>query len=205
MDIFSYKINLNICTYDYIQMFKKIITLSFLLFNIVESFQNAKLSSNIQKPKTNTFEFYGDIEPLGFFDPLQITANSDEKTLKYMREAEIHHGRIAMISSIILPVLDKLHPEQLAINVLYNSGESFNNIALTSMGFFEIARMTTLYKSPRIRPFEIKDESQPGQLNPYYKLNTLQANKELSNGRLAMISVFVYMSQEFITQHKCLF
>lgn len=162
-------------------------------------------STKTMKPQPSNFEFYGDIEPTGFFDPLQVTTNADDKTLQYMREAELHHGRIAMTSAVILPVLDKLYPEELAINVLSHSGGGLNEVALASMGLFELARMTSLYKMPRDRLFELRDDAQPGQLNPYYKLNLVQANKELSNGRLAMIGVFLYMLQEFTTNQKVLF
>ena len=50
--------------------------------------------------------------PLGFFDPLQITQNCDDSTLKYLRESEIHHGRIAMIANLMLPSIDYFNKEQ---------------------------------------------------------------------------------------------
>lgn len=172
----------------------------FTLFATTHGFQNSV--TKISKPVTTSFEFYGDIEPTGFFDPLQVTQTCDEKTLQYMREAELHHGRIAMTSAILLPILDKLNPDDLAINVLSRSGSSLNDMALASMGFFELARMTSLYKSPRSRLFQLKDNVQPGQLNPYYKLDIDKGNKELSNGRLAMIGVLGYMLQELVTNEK---
>lgn len=175
----------------------------FMLFVVttpVAGFQAS--TTKVTKPVTSSFEFYGDIEPTGFFDPLQVTQTSDEKTLQYMREAEIHHGRIAMVSALILPALDMLNPDELAINSLSHSGSQLNDAALASMGFFEVARMTSLYKPPRTKLFELKDDAQPGQLNPYYKLNVDKANKELSNGRLAMIGVLGYMVQELVTNQK---
>ena len=172
-------------------------------FGTTCAFQSSKsVSSGAVKPETPSFDFYGDIAPLGFFDPLGVTTNCDEKTLQYMREAEIHHGRIAMTAAVMLPVLDKLHPDQLAIDVLSKSGGDLNDAALASMGLFEVARMTSLYKPPRKRLFELKDDAQPGKLNPYTTLDITKATKELSNGRLAMIRVFLYMLQEFVSQQK---
>ncbi len=167
-----------------------------------DAFQtNSKVSTTL-KPKTESFEFYGDIPPMGFFDPLQVTKNCDESMLRYMREAEIHHGRIAMTSALILPALDMANKEELAINVLHDSGVRLNDFALASMGFFELARMTTMYKPPREKLFALKDDVQPGQLNPFVKLDTQKANKELSNGRLAMIGILGYMVQELVTNEK---
>tara|TARA_A100001015_G_C15018912_1_gene726964 strand:+ start:429 stop:959 length:531 start_codon:yes stop_codon:yes gene_type:complete len=158
--------------------------------------------SPMVKPKTTTFNFNGDIAPTGFFDPLRVTENSDERTLKYMREAELHHGRIAMVSSLILPTLDLLNKDELAINVLAKGGSEINNSCLFSMALFEFARMARVYKNPFDRVFEIKDNVQPGQLNPYYSFNETKANKELSNGRLAMLAVVGYMAQELLTGDK---
>jgi hypothetical protein len=173
----------------------------FSMFASCSAFQNVKTQTR-NKPTTSSFEFYGDIEPLGFFDPLQITTNCEEKTLKYMREAEIHHGRIAMVASLLLPLIDHIETDKLAINALSQSGSLLNNVALGSMGFFELARMTSLYKPPRQGLFELKNESQPGKLNPYTKLDVNRATKELSNGRLAMIGVVGYMVQELVSNEK---
>ena len=159
-----------------------------------------------EPPSTETFTFYGNIEPLGFFDPLKITQNADEKTLKYLREAELHHGRIAMTSSIILPLLDLTQKTELAINSLSDQGSNVNEACLTAMGMFELARMVSAYKPPRDKLFELKNDVQPGQLNPYYNVtqNIDLCNKELSNGRLAMLGVAGYIAQELITNQKIL-
>merc|ERR1711966_437867 len=42
----------------------------------------------------------GALAPVGFFDPLGFAANADENTLKRYREAEVTHGRVAMLAVI---------------------------------------------------------------------------------------------------------
>ena len=42
----------------------------------------------------------GALEPMGLFDPLGFAAKADEKTLKRYREAEVTHGRVAMLASV---------------------------------------------------------------------------------------------------------
>ena len=156
--------------------------------------------SPIEKPLTKTFQFNGDIAPTGFFDPMQITSTSDEKTLKYMREAELQHGRIAMVASVILPVLDMMKSDELAIHALSDSSLQLNQACLFSMGLFELGRMVRVYKRPIDGIFQLKDDVEPGQLNPYYTFNESLSNKELSNGRLAMLAALGYIAQELVTQ-----
>merc|ERR1719296_455088 len=40
----------------------------------------------------------GALAPMGFFDPLGFAEKADEKTLKRYREAEVTHGRVAMLA-----------------------------------------------------------------------------------------------------------
>merc|ERR1712127_934341 len=42
----------------------------------------------------------GALPPVGFFDPLGFAEKADEKTLKRYREAEVTHGRVAMLAVI---------------------------------------------------------------------------------------------------------
>ena len=180
----------------------RMICLTMFAVKSASGFKFASMTS--LKPKTSTFTFNGDIEPLGFFDPLQLTQNADESTLKYLREAELHHGRIAMIASLMLPSIDYFteDSQDLAINYFSKNHGEFNMLGLAYMTFFELSRLLILYKNPSERLFELKDNVQPGMLNPYVPFDENMSNIELSNGRLAMIGALGYIVQELITQQK---
>merc|ERR1719296_599436 len=42
----------------------------------------------------------GAVAPLGFFDPLGFSKNADLNTAKRLREAEVMHGRVAMMATL---------------------------------------------------------------------------------------------------------
>tara|TARA_B100001287_G_C22668980_1_gene524260 strand:+ start:1330 stop:1914 length:585 start_codon:yes stop_codon:yes gene_type:complete len=150
--------------------------------------------------KNNTFDC-GAIEPLGFWDPLGVTKKMDARLEKYMREAEQHHGRIAMLTSIGLPVLDLVDGDELAINA-YNNHP--NELLFVTFFSYEIARLLIQYENPKNMSFRLKEDVYPGNVFNYNvtQLSRDLVNKELSNGRLAMIASLGYMLQELVTQQK---
>merc|ERR1711966_544351 len=52
------------------------------------------------KPAFSVETMPGALAPVGFFDPIGFAANADENTLKRYREAEVTHGRVAMLAVI---------------------------------------------------------------------------------------------------------
>ena len=49
-------------------------------------------------------------EPAGFFDPLKLSEGQDAQTLVKFREAELKHGRVAMMAALGFIVSELYHP-----------------------------------------------------------------------------------------------
>merc|ERR1711957_898476 len=52
----------------------------------------------------------GDCAPLGYFDPLGFSKDASPETMKKYREAELKHGRVAMLAAAGMIHQDKWHP-----------------------------------------------------------------------------------------------
>lgn len=66
--------------------------------------KGTQLQSTIPK------ELPGQLAPTGFFDPLRLSATVSDDTLKKWREAELKHGRVAMLASLGLLIGETWNP-----------------------------------------------------------------------------------------------
>merc|ERR1712129_389115 len=48
--------------------------------------------------------------PLGFFDPLGFSTDASEGKVRFYREVELKHGRVAMLASLGFLVGESFHP-----------------------------------------------------------------------------------------------
>lgn len=150
---------------------------------------------NFNKPDTN-FKFVGDTKPMGFFDPLKLSTNKEENVIKYMREAELHHGRIAMMTSLLLPIID-MSTKDLGIHFFDNLSYADKMYFLFNISFLEVRRLVMNFENE----FNIKKDVEPGKYFDF-GYDEKSMNQELNNGRLAMIGVLGYIIQELTTGNK---
>ena len=154
------------------------------------------------KPSVN-FKYLGDIKPTGYFDPLLLTTNLKEKDIKYVREAELQHARVAMLAFVGLAGLDLLQ-DNLAVNYLKDLPWESQVPFWFGVGSYELARMGSGWKNPFVERnmyFKLEDNYQPGnvfKLNPD-DVDDKMYNMELANGRLAMLASLGYIVQELVT------
>ena len=163
--------------------------------------------------------------PLGFFDPLGFTKDVSEKQFRLYREAELKHGRVAMLAVTGVffgerfPVLlghrisgPAVHHFQQTDHVLWafsanvlglcavvetvNILRGWQSIDITLEDSIGVAALRASYENGDLN-FD------PLDLRPTHPKALLAVkNKELNNGRLAMLAIAGIVAQELVTGNK---
>tara|TARA_X000000950_G_C13585679_1_gene525215 strand:- start:26 stop:571 length:546 start_codon:yes stop_codon:yes gene_type:complete len=160
-------------------------------------------------PKVKSFKFVGSTKPIENFDPLNLLKDKSENRIKFTREAELQHGRVAMLASFIIPsieLLDKSSDDTLGINYLANMDIVDQIPFWVSVALYETNRMNNGWVNPfsTNSTFQLKSDYQPGNvLNlDMERVSDDMLNRELNNGRLAMLAVAGQIAQELVTGNR---
>lgn len=168
--------------------------------------------------------------PFGVFDPLGFAPESMDK-LRLFREAELTHGRVAMVAAVGFLVQEGFHPmfdvnvpviRQLDEVLKFSNGMLGGSCLLIAIMFAEINRARIGWVEPEISlpiltekvaeplaggRWELREGYLPGDvgfdplgMKPKDEAGLLaMQDKELNNGRLAMIAVAGMTAQELVT------
>jgi hypothetical protein len=120
----------------------------------------------------------------------------------FLREAELKHGRLAMVSSLLLP-LSEIGSHTLGIHQ-FETLPSEIQFGVGTLMFMSEFRTLNLGWDPKT-PFRILDDYTPGDFG--FGLpppNDATIDSELNHSRLAMLGMLGMMVQELVT-HQPLF
>ena len=121
----------------------------------------------------------------------------------FLREAELKHSRLAMVSAVAFPILEH-----------YSSGlgiDAFQQLPdLVQLGFVQLMFMSEFtsmirgWRNPLEAPFTLNENYQPGDLGFGIWNSSMgdSMDKELNNGRLAMVAMLGMMAQELVTHQR---
>jgi hypothetical protein len=164
-------------------------------------------------------ELPGVLAPVGFFDPLGFAEKADEATMKRYREAELTHGRVAMLATVGFLVGEKVEGSSFlfdsqitgpAITHLAQVPVLFWVLLATAIGAAEQTRAEIGWVDPKdvpvARPGLLRTEYTPGDIgfDPLGLKPTdpeelkIMQTKELQHGRLAMLAAAGFMAQELV-------
>eukprot|EP00747_Dinoflagellata_sp_TGD_P153401 gnl/TRDRNA2_/TRDRNA2_177387_c0_seq6.p1 gnl/TRDRNA2_/TRDRNA2_177387_c0~~gnl/TRDRNA2_/TRDRNA2_177387_c0_seq6.p1 ORF type:complete len:320 (+),score=84.89 gnl/TRDRNA2_/TRDRNA2_177387_c0_seq6:66-1025(+) len=186
----------------------------------------AKLEEVSKAVELKAKDMVGITAPMGFFDPIGLSVNEEAGKLLFYRECELKHGRVAMLASLGLLVGEKFHP-LFGGNIDVPSYIAFQATPLqrlwpavvTAVAIPEIFSIFQFDFIPGSNPknpeggawWSIKPSKRiPGDfgfdplgLRPQTpdELKEMQ-NKEINNGRLAMIAAAGMIAQELATGQK---
>ena len=158
------------------------------------------------RPSIRSFKYVGSTAPFENFDPLNIVEGKSENRVKYTREAELQHGRAAMLATLTIPFVEHMDKESSMLGINYLSSLDAYHQAPVWLGLssFEVVRMGRGWENPFTSKttFKLKTDYQPGNLGNYdvETISKEMLNKELNNGRLAMVGFMGIVGQELVTQ-----
>jgi hypothetical protein len=169
--------------------------------------------------KASVGDMPGVLAPVGLFDPLGFAEKADANTLKRYREAELTHGRVAMLAVVGFLVGEAVEGSSFLFDAQV-SGPAITHLAQVPPGFWvaltiaigacEQYRATVGWVEPEKVPVD-----QPGLLRANYipgdigfdplglkpndpeEFKIIQT-KELQNGRLAMLAAAGFLAQELV-------
>jgi light-harvesting complex I chlorophyll a/b binding protein 1 len=162
----------------------------------------------------------GVTSPFGLFDPFGLAPETQEEYMLF-REAELAHGRVAMMAALGFLVQEKFHPifddnaigaDTIVIRHLdkvleFESGQAFSSCLLFAIFLSEFTRARIGWEEPDTAMRTLRDGYAPGDLK-FDPLGMMpkepvafkeMQNKELNNGRLAMMAVAGMTAQELVT------
>jgi len=157
--------------------------------------------------------------PLGFFDPLGFCSADDitEGKIKFYREVELKHGRVGMLAALGFLVGENFHP-LFGGNIDVPSYLAFQQTPLQTfwpavvftIAVAEVFSVFTFQDPRGNEPWTIRLDHEPGNLgfdplglkptDPKELLD--MQNKELQNGRVAMLGAAGMIAQELATGDK---
>jgi light-harvesting complex I chlorophyll a/b binding protein 4 len=160
----------------------------------------------------------GITDPLGFFDPLGYASAEGvtEGKVRFYREAELKHGRVAMLASLGFLVGEQFHP-LFGGDINVPSYIAFQETPLQafffpvvcSLAIFEVFSVFS-FMNPKDGMWAIKSDHKAGDfgfdplgLKPASPAEFAEMQtKELNNGRLAMLAMAGMVGQELATGAK---
>merc|ERR1711904_409749 len=185
----------------------------------------ARISTRVEAKRKEVEADFSDlpgvVSPFAYWDPLQLSAAANEGQILFFREAELKHGRVCMVSALGFFVGERFHPLFGGdIDAPSFSNELFGASAiapfwaaiLVAAGGIELITSAGRWQGSQSQGMtqELTPGTIPGDLgfdplglrpdDPEEFLD-LQ-NKELLNGRLAMISSIGMTAEEVFLGEK---
>jgi light-harvesting complex I chlorophyll a/b binding protein 1 len=164
------------------------------------------LTAGFNKVVKDNVIIRGSTSPLPDFDPLQFSKNKD---VAYLREAELKHARWGMIGATSVPLLETI-THRPAIHEFQALSTTDQLLITGFIGAVEFQTMLRGWRMPWNAPFELNDTYQPGDVGlGLLKEKSSEGagvlmDKELNNGRLAMIAFMGMLVQELVTKQPLL-
>ena len=156
--------------------------------------------------------------PLGFFDPAGFCKQEGvtEGKVRFYREVEIKHARVAMLAALGFPIAEQFHPLFNTVDVpsyiafQQTPLQTFWPAVVLVISIIEVFSVFSFNTPLGGEPWSVRSDHAPGDFgfDPMGLKPTNEAElkemqtKELNNGRLAMFAIAGMVAQEAATGGK---